>query len=335
MTPYPSKTPFRPHNHAGPKCLLALGNKVFVWAGSRAEVATKGWDLVIQLCDVFMSKPGAYARVTGTENAKLKLDPTLFSQPQATVWVDWEDFATPLLGRTWWLTLLASIKNLGDGITPVDVAVCCDGGHGRTGSAITILGCLGEVIPVDADPVAWVRENYCDQCVETEGQIEYIERVTDRTIHAGPSSFLNSGGFGTEYTWTQNEAGNWVRHDTPLFPPKSAQSSAAVFNAANKEKHYGYTEADFGYGDDPEDDDEIVGTDEDGNVYKLQDGRVVVVDTLKPGQSVDEAVAEWKTASVGKVFEKAVGNAVKAAFTPAPALIGPGATSPLRKPVRM
>ena len=60
----------------------------------------------------------------------------------------------------------------------------CQGGHGRTGTALAIIGALSNCIPPGVDPVAEVRRRYCDLAVESAAQIEYIEAITGREVKA-------------------------------------------------------------------------------------------------------------------------------------------------------
>lgn len=52
------------------------------------------------------------------------------------------------------------------------VGLFCAGGHGRTGYlAACVLGQLGIT-----DPIAWLRQNYCEQAVESYAQLTEIAR---------------------------------------------------------------------------------------------------------------------------------------------------------------
>lgn len=55
-----------------------------------------------------------------------------------------------------------------------DVFVGCQGGHGRTGTFLAILA--GLLLGVD-DPIAYIREKVCDECVESSLQVEYIGKL--------------------------------------------------------------------------------------------------------------------------------------------------------------
>lgn len=106
----------------------------------------------------------------------------------------WPDMSVPNLdGEDWdWLaTRLASLKR--------DLHVHCRAGHGRTGTCLTLLAHFWGLIPADADcPVAWVREHYCPKAVETKAQIDYVARITGRTVRSEPSlgsAPIQAGGF--------------------------------------------------------------------------------------------------------------------------------------------
>jgi len=65
---------------------------------------------------------------------------------------------------------------------PLDVLVACIGGHGRTGTALAIMAYWSGVIPSGQDPVRWIRENYCQEAVETQRQEQYVEDSTRPVI---------------------------------------------------------------------------------------------------------------------------------------------------------
>lgn len=54
------------------------------------------------------------------------------------------------------------------------VLVRCAGGHGRTGVVLCALAVAAGVTQ-GADPIAWLRQRYCTEAVETEEQFDYIE----------------------------------------------------------------------------------------------------------------------------------------------------------------
>lgn len=96
--------------------------------------------------------------------------------PRAWLRLPIRDYGTPEnLDRKFWLALKNDILTLmkqGE-----KVVVFCQGGHGRTGMVAAILCHLMNPTAVGNDPVGWVREKYCEECVETAKQHEYVHRI--------------------------------------------------------------------------------------------------------------------------------------------------------------
>jgi len=102
---------------------------------------------------------------------------TVVNEP-AVIDINWPDYGVPALKLSFWQSL---INDLGELVKPdgsdVNAVFYCHGGHGRTGTALGILGTLAMWKPEDVDPVTWVRENYCQSAIETLRQVEYIENI--------------------------------------------------------------------------------------------------------------------------------------------------------------
>lgn len=111
--------------------------------------------------------------------------------------IDWPDMGIPAIDAEGWRKIVKAIVNLRK---PIFMA--CGAGHGRTGTALVIFGCLSGQIPKKMDPIFWVRDRYCPNAVEAKGQVEYIERITGRTTTAKPSG------------------GSWTGQDWPKFDEK-------------------------------------------------------------------------------------------------------------------
>jgi hypothetical protein len=107
---------------------------------------------------------------------------------------DWRDFGVPKVSVTTWGWIAAECQRYGGAV------VRCQMGHGRTGTALAILGVFLGAIPKDADPVAYVREHYCPRAVESQEQKSYVERMTGRKVGVTPSGH---GGA----SWTPKGAG--------------------------------------------------------------------------------------------------------------------------------
>lgn len=124
--------------------------------------------------------------------------------------IEWPDFGVPGLDTETWAQLLTQLIPLGP------LFVGCQGGHGRTGTALAVIGCLLDMIPKDADPVAYVRAHYCDEAVESKAQIEYITAITGREVKVGPKGHTvsyNISGAGTTLCPDKGPDGKWCNLD--------------------------------------------------------------------------------------------------------------------------
>ena len=69
------------------------------------------------------------------------------------------------------------------------VTVCCTGGHGRTGTVVSILSWLirAKLKELQPDnPVTWLRKYYCEEGVETQAQEQYVYDILGLDITAKP-----------------------------------------------------------------------------------------------------------------------------------------------------
>lgn len=195
--------------HSG---LYALGTvgRTQVWVGREAAISTgirqgdpimkdRGSVALIVNCagdvpwNVAHDKAGA---VTGNKEAKALLPARLFREkaPVPELVLDWPDFGTPALSAGWWMRLNAALHDVGG-----DVIFHCVGGHGRTGTAASILAALNGWAG-DKCPVTWVREMYCRNAVESWEQIAYITQMTGAKVSAEP---------GKEYGYLQGSWTTW------------------------------------------------------------------------------------------------------------------------------
>lgn len=86
-------------------------------------------------------------------------------------WVCWPDFRLPRSSQ-------GAVEALSDAYersAGARVEIACDGGTGRTGSAIALLARYAGIPPDEA--VAWVRANYRARAVETLRQRRFVRRV--------------------------------------------------------------------------------------------------------------------------------------------------------------
>jgi hypothetical protein len=196
------------------QAIMKIG-KAWIWAGpARQMEGTTEWDFRIRLTDNIFAWPNS-AIVRGNE-AACKILPdyiTKYDTPP-TLDVVWDDFSQPEMERQWWIELVEHLR-LFEG----NVAIYCYGGHGRTGTTLSILAALGDV--TSGDPVAWVRKNYCDKAVESQAQIRYIKYVTQRRFNSSVAMYSSAyGGLGmygeayaSEKTDTNNPSWDTVLTD--------------------------------------------------------------------------------------------------------------------------
>jgi len=86
-------------------------------------------------------------------------------------WVPWPDFRLPSSSAV----ALAALKDAYELSNVMKVEIACDGGKGRTGTAIAILARYAGVPAEDA--VAWTRRNYRAGAIETPWQRSFVRRV--------------------------------------------------------------------------------------------------------------------------------------------------------------
>jgi protein-tyrosine phosphatase len=85
-----------------------------------------------------------------------------------TRWIRWPDFRLPADRDA----ALAALRDAHDRAESERVELACNGGVGRTGTALAVLAVLSGVDPEDA--VGWVREAYDRHAVETPGQKRWV-----------------------------------------------------------------------------------------------------------------------------------------------------------------
>lgn len=117
---------------------------------------------------------------------------TLDSTPREDVSLAWlsmpiKDYGTPSWGINTWRALATDIYDIMK--TGQSVLIACTGGHGRTGLAISIILSLLSIIPVGANPVEYVRKNYCKDSVETLGQENYVYKTLGLNFTADPKQY--------------------------------------------------------------------------------------------------------------------------------------------------
>lgn len=97
-----------------------------------------------------------------------------------TVSIPWRDLGAPTIEPSFWFDLVEYIK--------VNIKTCvfvhCVGGHGRTGTALSILAGISNA--TKKDPIKWLRKVYCKKIMESDDQIGYFVNVTGIYSDAKP-----------------------------------------------------------------------------------------------------------------------------------------------------
>ena len=203
--------------------LVFEANKCQVWAGSQIELSRPvGLGLIVSAVPATSMATGP---VRTNKKAKDLLPKGLYEMPTpAVLELDWPDFGAPPVGKAWW-ELLADTLLAYDGA----VGFCCTGGHGRTGTALSILCVLMGVVEGTRCPVKWVRNNYCGRAVESQAQFSYIEAVTGRKVRTklkttGGSGFYGHWGWGSDYETGADTVGA-ANTASPVKDLETAQST--------------------------------------------------------------------------------------------------------------
>ncbi|WGP07756.1 protein-tyrosine phosphatase family protein [Bacillus subtilis] len=89
-------------------------------------------------------------------------------------WVLWQDFSLPASTAA----VIAALHEAYARAEMERVEIACDGGMGRTGTALAALAIISGIPTNDA--VDWVREHYHPQAVETRHQRRWISDVSSQ-----------------------------------------------------------------------------------------------------------------------------------------------------------
>ena len=88
--------------------------------------------------------------------------------------IDWMDRSIPTFDRKFWDAFIDMLD-----VAEGPVFIHCMGGHGRTGTLASIL--VGIIPGFDLrglDPISYIREEYCDDAVESKIQVYYVQQMT-------------------------------------------------------------------------------------------------------------------------------------------------------------
>jgi len=219
--------------HKGLHVLGKIGGCT-VWIGKESEVTfkvpldvDKAWDLVVCLIKGTWSKiaGGAGDRILAcNESAEETFGSLVWKTPTVPyMHINWPDYGIPSqLPMEWWRVFVDKIASLEEGS---NIVMFCMGGHGRTGTAASIVASVGGLVPDDMCPVTWLRSFYCKEAVECHDQLKYVEDMTGRKVSAGGSKNTYGGYTNTRYAktekpvkegrtgwWQRTKEGSFVKH---------------------------------------------------------------------------------------------------------------------------
>lgn len=198
---------------------------VTIWGGSAGCVIDYAWDLVVALNG---STPKA-TTISMTNGAGALLGPHVSaSAPVPSLTIDWPDGGAPTMRMAWWQALAKAFagKLEGSQMPPgANVLFHCDGGIGRTGTALAIMAKAFESAGygdlVGKDAVAWIRKQYHPDAIENHAQIGYLQALGVPVA----TSAIGSYSFPTE------DAGRFPYEDEPPARKLSRKERKALLRA--------------------------------------------------------------------------------------------------------
>ena len=162
--------------------------------GKMRDLTTKGMDVIIA-CGV-SAPQDIFIRGFPTGWFKLK--------SSKVIELDWTDGGIPSLDKGDWDELWNGLQRLQrKEEREINVLCCCQGGHGRTGTALAILAGVSGAYQLDPakDILKWVRERYCSEAVERFVQVKYIEECTGYKLnYVEPKPAITYG----SWDWIKN-----------------------------------------------------------------------------------------------------------------------------------
>jgi hypothetical protein len=183
----------------------------FIVNGSKYYYKCRHRDFALQLPDgvtVYASSHTDREEYDDRPDWGLYLD-SIWKPRSMSGYIEWVDFGLP---SDWKIAAHMIIDAYEKAQAGYWVEVSCIGGHGRTGTVLAAMAVLAG-LPSDV-AIAYVRENYCNQAIETDQQMWWINwfdcYINSGTTAAYPASFtddedsLEAGSvitFGKPFNW--------------------------------------------------------------------------------------------------------------------------------------
>jgi hypothetical protein len=181
------------------------GENTEIYAGSHNHIAKTfyRYDWLICLNGNPIRNPITFSqeakdRICSKEYPKLSRE----SPPRMSI--DWPDYGIPDVGKVIWDEIYQLIQH-----TPGKIAVYCEGGHGRTGTFLSIIAHrLGY-----REPVKHIRQVYCRKAVESLAQINYIKSF-GITVKESPA--VDYGNYNKDWSYSTTGATTYKKNGEKL-----------------------------------------------------------------------------------------------------------------------
>lgn len=142
--------------------------------GFRCSVGKK-WDceLLLDEFDVAVNLTGS--AVAGEHHIPIPALKKWETFPASTeIVLDWPDYGVVNFPVEFWEELIEAVKGEGG-----KMVLFCQGGHGRTGTALACLMIVHLGYGAD-EAIDWIRDNYCAKAIESKKQEDYIRRIAEQ-----------------------------------------------------------------------------------------------------------------------------------------------------------
>ena len=159
-------------NHTGTKLFTALSSGKRLYGAQAHQIkAVSHLDLIVDCAGLLQGK-----KFIKSSTAPKYRSLNLAAWPDV-ITLSWPDMTAPTqVGIKFWERLIM--------VLPMDTAVCCMGGHGRTGTALAAMLVADGMGAVEA--MAKVRGEHCTRAIETLEQENYIKGLEmERNTRSG------------------------------------------------------------------------------------------------------------------------------------------------------
>ncbi len=192
--------------------------------GKSHNLSFRDVDLYIDLTGTPKKSSSGFMVVTNTKSEvllDLEKEQNIFAPSPPTISLKWPDGKLLEVHDEFWPELCQTIVRYAESLekTDVSVLVACEGGHGRTGVALALLGLnFGALVP-EPKLLEKLRDRYCEKAVETPEQFLFLEDyIADYFLPDQPEFQLDGA-----------PAYGWQRFG--YTPPASAAGTSGVGTA--------------------------------------------------------------------------------------------------------